>query len=452
MAAALKPAPLAERLATFIVNTDAAAIPASAAHEAKRALIGWLATAYAGAREPAYKDIRAVLGSSEALAEARLVGSTEKVAVLDATFLNAVAANLHDFDDTHIPTIIHPTAPIAAALLALGARQPIDGATFLASFALGLEVASRLGLALTPRHYERGWHITATCGVVGAAAAAAKALGLGEMAVSAALGSAATQACGLVECLGSSAKSLGVGNAARNGLFSALLAARGFEAPATTLDGKFGFLRVLSDAPEFDVALPSGDEPWQIQNNTHKPYPCGVVVIAVVDCCLKARENGLFKPGDIDHIVVFGNPLLGMRADRSDISSEQQAKVSLQHAAAVTLLEGVPGLEQFSDAYVQRRDVAKLRTRISFKAENRYSIEAAGMGIFTTGGEEIRVEVEHAYGSLRNPMTDADLETKLFKLSGRPANRMRALADAVWNAQNLADITTVLDLASLPEA
>ena len=136
-----------------------------------------------------------------------------------------------DFCDTHVPTVIHPTAPLAPALLALGELQRVSGRDFILAFVLGQEVECRIGLAMSPSHYNRGWHITATCGVFGAAAGSGKLLALNAAQMVWALGIAATQPAGLCECLGTPAKSVGVGNAARNGLWSALLAAKNFAGP-----------------------------------------------------------------------------------------------------------------------------------------------------------------------------------------------------------------------------
>ncbi|MFG1193092.1 MmgE/PrpD family protein [Xanthobacter flavus] len=448
MATDLKPLPLSVRLGSFLCGYNTEAIPTSVRHEAKRAMIGYFATAFTGSRDHSYGVLHRLLASGSR-PEAALVGHREKVDARDAAFLNAVAANLHDFDDTHIPTIIHPTAPIAAALFALAAQHPINGKAFIGAFVLGAEVSCRLGIALTGQHYQRGWHITSTCGVIGAAAACAKGLALSEQETAAAMGCAASQAQGLVECLGSSAKSLAVGNAARNGLFSALLAQRGFDAPPTTLDGPFGFLAVFSDYPAPDAVMHGIGSSWALLSNTHKPYPCGVVVNPVIDCCLKARENRAFTPDEIDHIVFQGHPLLGTRADRPNIHSAREAKVSLQHAAAVTLVEGPPGLAHFAEVQVLRPELADLRARIRFEPAE-LPIDAARMCLVTKAGDTVRTEVAHAYGGLANPMSDSDLEDKLKALAGGPPVMVDTLARTLWKLDDLPDVTQIMSMAAIP--
>ena len=164
---------------------------------------------------------------------------------MTAAFLNAASGNVFDFDDTHIPTVIHPTAPVAPALFALAAQRRVSGAELLHAFVLGVEIECRLGNAISPGHYRRGWHITATCGVFGAAAAAGELVGLDTTHMIWALGNASAQSSGLVETLGTMAKSIGVGNAARNGLLAALFAERGFAGPDHPLEGPRGFIPVM---------------------------------------------------------------------------------------------------------------------------------------------------------------------------------------------------------------
>src|SRR5437868_10067641 len=229
-----------EMLARFVVDTTWEDIPAEARHEAKRALLNFFAVALAGCRtEPVEIALRS-LSEFSGGRQATVIGRSERLDALSAAFLNAAGANVHDFCDTHVRTVIHPTAPVAPALLALAELRQVSGPELLLAFVLGNEVQARIGLAISPSHYNRGWHITSTCGVFGAAAGSGKLLGLDERQMVWALGAAATQSSGLCEALGTPAKSPSVGNAARNGLWSALLASKGFDRPPEPLTGVQG--------------------------------------------------------------------------------------------------------------------------------------------------------------------------------------------------------------------
>src|SRR5579871_2393562 len=238
---------VSEHLARFVADTRASDIPPHVRHEAKRALLNFFATALGGCQDQAIRLGLGVLSQFAGAGAASIIGRNERVDGLTAAFINAVSSNVFDFDDTHVPTVIHPTAPVAPALLALAEQRRVSGIELLNAFILGVEIECRLGNAVSPGHYRRGWHITATCGVFGAAAAAGKLLALDPLRMVWAFGNASAQSSGLVETLGSMAKSIGVGNAARNGLLSALLAEQGFAGPDRPLEGPRGFIPVMSD-------------------------------------------------------------------------------------------------------------------------------------------------------------------------------------------------------------
>src|SRR5262249_27925476 len=195
-----------ERLAQFIAETRWDALAPPVAHAAKRSLMNFFAVALTGCRETVIETMLRSLATFSAERQATVIGRRERVDALTATFLNAASANVLDFCDTHVPTVIHPTARVVPALLALGEIRPVRGRDLILALVLGNEIECRIGLAMSPSHYRRGWHITATCGVFGAAAASGKLLALRTERLGWALGIAATQAAGLCECLGTPEK------------------------------------------------------------------------------------------------------------------------------------------------------------------------------------------------------------------------------------------------------
>ena len=168
---------------------------------------------------------------------ATVIGYPQRLDILNAAFMNALNANVLEFDDTHMPTVIHPTSPVAPPLFALAEGTRVSGSALIEAFVLGVEVACRAGNSVSPGHYARGWHITATCGVMGAAAACSRLMGLSAGETAHAIGIAASQAAGLVENLPTGAKNIQVGNSARSGLLSALFARQGYTAAPQALEG-----------------------------------------------------------------------------------------------------------------------------------------------------------------------------------------------------------------------
>ena len=312
-------------------------------HQARRSLINFFAVALAGCRSRPIEIALGLLDQFSGGRQASVIGRRERLDAPSTAFINAACANVDDFCDTHVATVIHPTAPVAAALLAFAELRPVSGADLLLALVLGHEVQARIGLAISPSHYSRGWHITSTCGVFGAAAGCGKLASLSERQMVWALGLAATQSGGLCECLGTPAKSVSVGNAARNGLCSTLLAEKGFDGPAEPLAGVQGFYHALAEKPDLSRFVDGWGESWEIMATSYKPYPCGFVIHPVLDCVLDWRRENL--DAEVTRVVVRGHPLLGMRADRPNISTGREAQVSVQHAVAAALVFGKAGLD-----------------------------------------------------------------------------------------------------------
>lgn len=443
-------------LAAFVHRTGWAEIPLAVRHEAARALVNYFAVALAGAPDPTLdKAVSLAMrfrAGGDAGSAASVIGRRVRMDMPHAAALNAMSANVYDFDDTHLPTIIHPTAPVAAALFALAEAQPISGADFLLAFVLGVEVACRIGNAVSPDHYQRGAHITSTCGVFGAAAAAAKALGLDVDPVVWALGNASAQACGLVETLGTMAKSLSVGNAARNGLLSALLAADGFSGPEAPLEGARGFLRVASQAPRAAATTDALGQDWALMRNTYKPYPCGVVLNPVIEACLALRRHASWRFEDVERVVLTGHPLLRERTDRPGVRTGRAAQVSAQHAVAVTLARGKAGLAEFSDDAVADPRLRALGARIEFVDAPSWQVDAAEVTVILRSGERARHRVAAAHGSLASPLTDDELADKLRTLAvhGGAGVDSERLLDTLWRLDALADAAAPMRIA-VPE-
>jgi 2-methylcitrate dehydratase PrpD len=435
-----------EKLAQLVVGTRWTDLPPQVTHQAKRSLMNFFAVALTGCRTETFETALASLAAFSAGKQAALIGRRERIDALSAALLNAVGANVLDFCDTHVPTVIHPTAPLAPALLALGELQRVSGPDFILAFVLGQEVECRIGLAMSPSHYNKGWHITATCGVFGAAAGSGKLLGLKPEQMAWALGIAATQSAGLCECLGTPAKSVGVGNAARNGLWSALLAAKGFAGPDEPLTGVQGYYNALAETPNLSSLTGGLGETWEIIKTSYKPYPCGFVLHPVLDCVLDWRRDN--PAAAIAKVKVTANPLLAARTDRPNISTSGQSQVSVQHAVAAALVTGNAGVEQFADACVNDPKVQALRGQVEVVRDASFATVAAAVEITTTDGKTHKLSTAAARGSDANPMSDNDLEEKLRTAAAGwdPRHDIAPLIGAIWELDKNQDISKLAAL------
>ena len=433
-------------LARFISASDWEAIGLEVRHEARRTLLNCLGAALGGCRDAAVEHAIAVLAPFSGPPQATVIGRAERLDALSAAFVNGASANVLDFDDTHLPTVIHPAAPVVPALLAFAETRKVTGSELLHALILGVEVECRIGNAITPWHYARGWHITSTCGVIGAAAGVASLMRLDAPRTAAALGLAANQAHGVIESLGTMAKSVSVGNAPRNGLFAALLAARGFSAAPHTLEGERGFLQVFGEKPELAAITRNLGTDWESARNTYKPYCCGIVLHPVIDALLHLKISQKVKIQEVQKVSIRGNPLLRQRTDRKRPASGREAQVSAQHAAAVCFAYGEAGIRQFSDACAAERALQAFGERVAFIDDASIPVEAAAVEVLLVNGHRLHAEVRQALGSAAKPMSDAQLEAKVRSLSahGAPGCDPDRVIAQVWSIEEMDDVTELM--------
>ncbi len=440
------------RLAEFAANMPLSDISADVQHEAKRSILNIIGTAFSGCREIAVEKALEVMGPYSGAATSSIIGRTERCDPPLAAFINAMSANIFDYDDNHPATIIHPSAPLLPALLAHAEAQGVSGQSLLRAFIIGGEVECRIGNAMSPYHYARGWHITSTCGIFGAAFGVGSLLKLKPEQFIFAAGNAAVQSSGLVEALGSMAKSVSVGNAARLGMMSALLAKADFDGPSEPLTGKRGFLRVYSDEPKLGELTENLGEVWEIGKNTYKPYPAGVVLNPVIDASLEIASRPEFNAKAVKSITLKGHSLLRQRTDRSDVATGRESQVSAQHAIAIAFQRQKAGLDEFSDAAVAET-LAMGRPQINFVDDDSYHIEAVDMTVEFLNDATIHARVDAARGGASNPLTDADIEVKVKTLAERAGftKDIDRLIEAVWMIDTLEDAGTIAGLASAGE-
>jgi len=431
-------------LADFVAASSWVGVEAQSL-EARRSILNFFATALGSARDPVVTAAMRALSPFSGAATSTIIGHSKPMDALCASFLNAISANLLDFDDTHPETIIHPAAPVAAPILALAETRKLSGREVLTAFILGVDVECRIGNAVSPRHYARGWHITSTCGIFGAAAACAKLLGLPAEGIANAIGLAASQSAGNVENLPSAAKNVSVGNAARNGLFAAFLAQQGYEAAPRAIEGPLGWARTMGDEPDLARLLDGLGKTWEIAKNTYKPYPAGIVFHSVIDACLLLRERIGRRIDQIEAVTVQGSALLLARGDRP-VNNERDARVSIHHCVACGLLLGTAGVTEFAHETVVRPDIAQLRQKVRAELDREMPDGATRVTLRLSSGETFTEAVVSARGSQAAPLTDSDLETKLREgvRTGRSDWDADRVIDAVWRLDAADDVGRLL--------
>ncbi|HYF06933.1 MAG TPA: MmgE/PrpD family protein [Acetobacteraceae bacterium] len=435
------------RLGAFVAESRWETLPEALRHKATRALLNHIGCALGVARDPAVRGALAVMRSFSAAPEATVMGQGVRLDPMAASFVNTIAGNLLDYDDTHLATVVHPAAPVAPVALALAEQRGLSGRAVLHALLLGMEVECRIGLGVSPGHYDRGWHITSTCGVFGAAAAAAKLLRLDAARTAHALGLAASQSAGIVENLPTAAKNVGMGNAARNGLLAALLAEAGWEAAPAAIEGRLGWARAMGDAPDTEAMAGALGERWEAARITYKPYPAGIVFHAVIEAAMRLRAELGDAVVQAARVVVEGDALLLARGDRA-VRNERDARVSIHHAAALGLLRGRAGVADFEMHAVEDAALAEFRGCVEARLDATLPRGAARVTVTLRDGSMRMALVEHPTGSEANPMTDAALDEKFLDNAriGGFADRAPAQLAAIRALEGAADVRALMAL------
>jgi len=404
-------------LAQFVVDSRYDAIPEKVRHEAKRSVLNWLGCAIGASRHEGIDIALAALAGFSGPAQASLLGRGERLDIMHAALLNGISSHMFDFDDTHLKTVIHPSGPVASAVLALAEYIPMSGADFLHAFILGVEVECRIGNAVYPSHYDIGWHITGTAGVFGAAAAVGRALKLNAQQMTWALGIAATQSSGLREMFGTMCKPFHPGRAAQNGMTAAFLASKNFTSSERGIEAPRGFANVLATARNYDEITGKLGQTWEVALNTYKPFACGIVIHPIIDGCVQLRNAHKLKAGDIEGIALKVHPLVLELTGKKTPQVGLEGKFSVYHSAAVAIIHGEGGEDVYSDACVRDPEVTTLRDKVSAEVDKSVHEDAAHIAIRLKDGRVLTKHVEHAIGSLARPMSDADLEAKFRKFA-----------------------------------
>ncbi len=435
-------------LLRFVTETSETQLPQEVLHESKRCLLDFFALAIGAVEEPAVSITRQQILKLGGAPQASSLGSSVMLRVTDAALVNGIAAHAFDYDDTHIPTILHPTSPLYAAGLAVAQWKRLSGRSLLAAHALGYELAARVSVALYPEHYDVGWHMTGTTGCLASYGASARLLGLKGTKALHGLSLATTQASGHREQFGTMTKPFHAGHAASAGLLAALLCGDGFTAAPDPLQGRRGMFAVMSSAHTTNDLVEHLGERWEIFANGAKPYACGVVIHPAADAMrhLRARVD----VADIEEIHMRVHPLVLELTGKNQPRTSLEGKFSVTFVCAMALLEGRAGEREFTDENVRRPEVVELMHRIKLVADATMHHSEAAATALTHDGRSFESHVENARGTPKNPLSDEDLRSKFHELVDPVlgATRAQELERLIWAVDEVSDVSEMVRCAS----
>ena len=439
-------------LAKFVANHPSKGWSDEVDLEAHRTFMNWLGCAVGATGHEAADAALAAVRVLQPAAQASVLGRATKVDMASAALLNGITSHTFDFDDTHLKTIIHPAGPVASAILALAEHQHCTGREVIDALVLGIDVACRVGNAMYPDHYDRGWHITGSTGTLGAAAACARLLKLNEQQTAMAVGIAASQPIGVREQFGTMTKPFHPGGAARAGLMSALMAKHGYTASKRALEAPRGLMQVFSSKTDWSQVTDKLGDSWEIALNTYKPFACGIVIHPSIDGCVQLREQHGLTADNIKKVTIKVHSLVLELTGKKTPTNGLESKFSVYHSCAVGLIFGRAGEHEYTDAVVNSPAVLALRAKVEAIVDDRISEAAADVRVQTHDGRDLHIVIEHAIGSTQRPMSEAQLKAKFVDQSApvlgqAKAEQSWALASSLADCANLGPLLAAATLS-----
>jgi 2-methylcitrate dehydratase PrpD len=437
--------PVADALVDFVLGLELGSLPAVVIEAAALSFADWVGAAIRGSTEPLAGALDAVIAATGGEPQATVVGRGRRTSALLAALANGAQGHALDFDDTHLASIVHGSAPVAPVVLAIAEWRRRPGAAVLEAFVAGFEVETRIGRVIGPMLAERGWHVTAVLGHFGAVAAAGKLLGLTAEPLGRALGIAGTQAAGLEQSLGTMSKPLHPGKAAMNGLLAALLAREGFTGPTGILDGRAGLPGTFLGVADLTPALEGLGKRFEILDNSTKLYAACHLLHATIDAGRAIRARSAAPPEEIAAVECHVHPLAVKVAAIPEPRTGLEAKFSAAYCAALALSGGEAAESEFT---APDPALLGLAGRIRPVADPALGIPEARMRVRLRDGRVLDEAVRAARGTPGHPVSRQDVEEKFRRLAGvvLPAPQVGRLLETLRHLPALPDVGTLAAL------
>jgi 2-methylcitrate dehydratase PrpD len=448
-------------LARFVADTRYEDVPADVIELGRKSILDGLGLALAGSVAESGHIVERYLGTltgGTVEGGATVIGTKLRVAPRFAAFANGIAIHADDFDDTQLAVakdrvyglLMHPTAPVLPAALAVAEAGGLSGKAMMLAYQIGIETSCKVAEAIAPRHYQDGFHTTATCGTFGAAAAAASLRGLDDTSAAKALGLAGTQSAGLRENFGTMTKPFHPGRSSESGVIAVDLIELGWSAASNLLEAKRGFYSAAGGG--FDAAAISGKlgAPWTFANPgiSIKPHPSGSLTHPGMSELLRLIVREDIKPEEVEQVRVGTNRHMPTTLLHHKPTNELQAKFSMQFSMAILLLRRKAGLLEYTDEVVRQQDVQQMMAKVDFYVDP--VAEAAGYDKMTTiieirlkGGRSVTGRADFGKGSPADPMSYDEIVEKFLgcaAYAGWPAAKADAIVDAVNRLEKLESV------------
>ena len=448
----------------FVCGTEFADVPGDVVALGKKSILDGLGLALSGSVAKSGDLVRRHLRSlGLAAGQATVIGSDLKVAPRFAAFANGVGIHADDYDDTQLAVaadrvyglLTHPTAPALPAALAVGEASGKSGSEVMLAYHLGVEVECKIAEAINPRHYQTGFHATATCGTFAAAAAASRLMGLDQDATARALSIAGSQSAGLRENFGTMTKPFHAGRSSESGVVAAEFAALGWTAADTILEAPRGFFSAAGGGYDETAIMGRLGAPWTFASPgvSIKPHPSGSLTHPGMTEMLRLMREHDIRPEQVAHVRVGTNSNMPNALIHHRPRNELQAKFSMEFCMAILLLQRRAGLSEFTDEMVLRPDVQGMIEKVEFVVDER--AEAAGYHKMTTyididlaDGRRISGMADFGKGSPDQPMSYDEVAEKFRQCAEFARFDKGRAEDVVGMVRDLEELGSVARLTA----
>jgi 2-methylcitrate dehydratase PrpD len=437
-------------LVEFLHGLEPENLPAEVVDRARYFLLDYLAVAIRGSREESSQAVQRMVQRLGANGCATVIGARMRTIPGLAAMVNGAAAHGIEQDDTHSGGSIHLGATMYSAALALAETMPETAMdALLTAVVAGYEATARIAMAVQPKeHYGLGFHMTPTCGVFGAAITSAKLLGLTAEQTLAAVGITGSMAAGSMEFLAEGAwtKRIHPGLAAQNGIHAALLAAEGFSGPLHILEGRDGFLRGYSRNPVPDRLTADLGKTFEILHTAVKPHSCCRYMQGPIDAILAMTREHQIEAAEIQRIEIAvleagWGIVAEPREKKYNPESVVDEQFSMPFGAAVAVMDGAAGLEQFTVEKARSPKIRELMAKVALvkdpRIEETFPKEwPARVAIDLANGQHYEKFVRYPKGDPENPLTWDEMTAKFRSLAGAviSAKQCDAIIAAVGSA------------------
>jgi 2-methylcitrate dehydratase PrpD len=463
-----------QEVSRFAAGVRDGKVEDSILQDARRRVMDIIGIALAASGMEPTRVVRAVVESWGGEGQASIIGSDDRCPAASVALVNGTLAHALDYDDTHLPSVLHPSAAVVPAALAAAEASGASGRDLLTAAAAGDELAVRVGMTGYDEElgnsvfFEKGLHATSIAGTLGGALAAAMLYGLDEEGIGHAVAISASMGAGLIEAnrTGGTVKPVHCGWAAHAAITAAELARHGLTGPPTVFEGRFGFLQAyLGDEADVEALTRGLGEEWELPRVFFKPYPANHFTHAGIDAAIRLREEGL-DVGEIEEIELgAATPTLRTIAEPEEEKAKPKtgyaAKFSGPFTVATALLGGGGlgvSLDDFTDEAVKDRVKLDLASRVRCVTDEKCdrifpNQFPAVLRVWLKSGEEREARVSHNRGGPENPLSNEELETKFRTNAGQvlPVGQVEALEEVLRSLAEAEMVDDVIKLARIGE-